>query len=293
MKPTYYNWGLSAERPFVIRFQSVVKKMNCDMDYDFHKSLHMNIVMQGDYGGDICGSLYHCQAGEAFITAPWEPHRSTFSEQGAVCYMIVISLDELAPALLYGRKTLATFLSFAPEKRFALLREKDLMTHCFQCGKEIGKNGEENILRNWKSILECFINIVDDLGELEESPGRTADYAKLLPALHRINSGKSVTTAEEAAKLCNLSVSYFRALFKSIFGKSFAAYELNYRLNCAAEDILNGRLSVKNAAFAWGFFDASHFSRLFKHSFGCSPGKYRKNCSKESQNCNIFASASK
>ena len=276
MKPTYYNWGLSAERPFVIRFQTVPEKMNCDMDYDFHKSLHMNIVMQGDYGGDICGSPYHCQTGEVLITAPWEPHRSTFSKSGAVCYMIVISLDELAPALLYGRKTLSTFLSFAPEKRFALLRGKDLMKYFHQCGMEIRKNGEKNILQNWKSILDCFINIVDALGDLPEQQEARADFSKILPALHRINSGKGVTTAEEAAKLCNLSTSRFRVLFKQLFHKTFAAYELNYRLNCAADDILNSRMTVKDAAYEWGFFDTSHFSRLFKLSFGCSPGQYKK-----------------
>ncbi|MBR2363819.1 MAG: helix-turn-helix transcriptional regulator [Lentisphaeria bacterium] len=294
MKPTYYNWGLSAERPFVIRFQTVQENMNSDMDYDFHKSLHMNIVMQGDYGGDICGSPYHCQEGEAFITAPWEPHRATVSIHGAVCYMIAISLDELAPALLYGRKTLASFLSLPPEKRFTLLREKDLMKYCRQCGEEIRRNGEQNVLLCWKSILDSFISIVNGLGNLENGSENRAEFTRILPALHRINSGKSVTTAEEAARLCDLSTSRFRVLFKQIFRKPFAAYELNYRLSCAADDILNSRMTVKDAAFEWGFFDTSHFSRLFKQYFGCAPGQYKRNAEKKGgQKESNFASARK
>lgn len=276
MKPTYFNWGLSPEKPFVIRLNRIGENYYTDMDYDFHKSIHLNIVMQGDYGGEVCGVSYLCNAGEALITAPWEPHKAILSNKGALCYMIAISLDELSSVLLYGRKTLSAFLALPPEKRFALLREKDLMKYCRICGEEITANGMENMLLAWKSILDCFIHIVNGLGELEEEQPFQADFTKILPALHKINSGRSVTTAEEAAKLCNLSTSRFRVLFKQIFRKSFAAYELNYRLSCAAEDILHSRMTVKDAAYEWGFFDASHFSRLFKQSFGSSPGKYKK-----------------
>ncbi|MBR2905768.1 MAG: helix-turn-helix transcriptional regulator, partial [Lentisphaeria bacterium] len=72
------------------------------------------------------------------------------------------------------------------------------------------------------------------------------------------------------------SISRFRTLFKEVFQISFASYELKHRLKGAAEDILYGRLTVKDAAWQWGFFDTSHFSRLFKQYFACTPGKYRE-----------------
>lgn len=286
MKPTYFNWELTHEKPFVIRMQKVRSDWNFDMDYDFHESIHMIIVMQGDYGGYVYGTPYCCYAGEALVTAPWEPHKAICSKNGTVCYMIALSLHEVSQVLLDKRKVLTSFLSLPPEKRFELLREKDLMKYFYECGKAISLCGESNTLLCWKAIVDCIISLVDSLGDLTglEMIQDTAknDFTRLLLALRRINSGRKVTTADEAANLCNLSTSRFRVLFRQVFRKTFAAYELHYRLNCAADDILHARMTVKDASFEWGFFDISHFSRLFKKQFGCTPGAYkRKKAAKE------------
>ena len=276
MKPTYYDWGLSPDKPFVIRLQKYHEKYYNDMDYDFHNSIHLNIVLEGDQSGFICGTPFSCRAGEGMLTAPWEPHKIIASTEGALGFMIAISLDELERVLLDGKKNFLAFLSLAPDVRFAMLREKKLMKYCRICGEEILRNGEENTLLCWKSILDCIISLVSELGELDVQEQTQTEFTRLLPALHRINSGRCVTTADEAAKLCNLSVGRFRVLFRQVFRRPFASYELNCRLNCAADDILNSRMTVKDAAYEWGFYDTSHFSRLFKRTFGCPPGQYKR-----------------
>ena len=134
----------------------------------------------------------------------------------------------------------------------------------------------ENTLRGWQALINFFIELVCGLDKEDIPEEPQSDYIRLRPALQMINAGKGVTVAPEAARACNLSVSRFRALFQKVFRRSFASYELQYRLNNAADDILKSRLTVKDAAFEWGFFHASHFSRLFKRSFGISPGKYRE-----------------
>jgi AraC-like DNA-binding protein len=42
-----------------------------------------------------------------------------------------------------------------------------------------------------------------------------------------------------------------------------------------ADPLQNGR-TVREIAYAWGFADASHFSRRFKDAYGCAPGEYRR-----------------
>ena len=89
----------------------------------------------------------------------------------------------------------------------------------------------------------------------------SGNYLLLLPALKAL-SGRMLTV-NEAAELCNLSVSYFAVIFKQQFGLSFGRYERNYRLNGAAVAIRRGA-TLKEAADEWGFCDKSHLARLLK-----------------------------
>lgn len=47
-----------------------------------------------------------------------------------------------------------------------------------------------------------------------------------------------------------------------------------YKLNKAAELIVSGKYNISEAAFATGFANLSHFSKVFKEQFGCSPSEY-------------------
>ena len=78
------------------------------------------------------------------------------------------------------------------------------------------------------------------------------------------NLGKESLPLEQAAKLCNLSVSRFSALFKENFGLSYARYERLFRLNGAAADLQQGA-TFKEAAAEWGFCDKSHLARLLNN----------------------------
>ena len=273
MKPSFWDWGLSEENPFFIRLQTYCAGTSSSYAPDFHEAIHLNVVIEGDMDGHKTNQIHH----GACITAPWEPHGGRSSSlNGAVYCMSVTSPELLKKVLLgYGDKFFA-FLSHSVEERRKIMEEYDLYPHCGVFAEKIRKCGTEDILYCWKAALDCFMDIAHDLPELEtKKPGQNS-FLRLLPALKMIGSGKCVTSAEEAAARCNVSVSRFRTLFKEVFQMSFASYELHHRLKCASEDILYGRLTVKDAACQWGFFDTSHFSRLFKQYFHSTPGKYRE-----------------
>ncbi len=59
---------------------------------------------------------------------------------------------------------------------------------------------------------------------------------------------------------------------------SLNAWIWNQRLDGAKRDICDPALvnrTLSEIAFAWGFNDAAHFSRIFKSRFGCSPRELR------------------
>jgi AraC family transcriptional regulator, positive regulator of tynA and feaB len=81
-----------------------------------------------------------------------------------------------------------------------------------------------------------------------------------------------------AAAAAGISVRYANALLAQE-GTGLEAYIIARRLErCrhALDDPAQGRRTVGDIAYSWGFSDLSHFGRRFKAEYGCAPGEYRK-----------------
>ncbi len=78
-----------------------------------------------------------------------------------------------------------------------------------------------------------------------------------------------------------ISPRYINKLFKDE-NTSLMRYILKRRLENCRKDLRNpvhfGH-QISEIAFRWGFNDCSHFSRVFKHRYGCTPKEYREKAS--------------
>lgn len=84
--------------------------------------------------------------------------------------------------------------------------------------------------------------------------------------------------AQQVACATGLSSRYIGKLFERE-GSSLMRYVLRRRLErCGAElgNPLNGGIRISELAFAWGFNDLSHFSRVFREFYGVSPKEWRE-----------------
>jgi AraC-like DNA-binding protein len=101
-------------------------------------------------------------------------------------------------------------------------------------------------------------------------------FHRVLPALEQLGRHPSDPPGlGTAAAICNMSPDYFGRNFKHLFGSSFAAYSLSFRLRLAAQSLLTTRQSVSEIAYAFGFPNISHFSFRFREQFGMTPRQYR------------------
>ncbi|WP_424962909.1 helix-turn-helix domain-containing protein [Ekhidna sp.] len=82
-------------------------------------------------------------------------------------------------------------------------------------------------------------------------------------------------TAEELARLTNMSLSSFKRAFKSTFNDTPANYFLNKRLERAAEQLMVTKKGINDIAYETGFSDPDYFSRVFKRKYGLAPTTYR------------------
>ena len=81
---------------------------------------------------------------------------------------------------------------------------------------------------------------------------------------------------EDFARLSHRSLSTFKRDFRKYYNQSPSKWLLRKRLQYAAVLLQNPALNVSQVALDCGFEDLSHFSRVFKESFGKSPAIYRK-----------------
>ena len=63
--------------------------------------------------------------------------------------------------------------------------------------------------------------------------------------------------------------------FSRVFGSTIAAYARGLRVQWAAREIAGSDRPIAAIAFEAGFVDQSHLTRVFRRTFGVTPGRYR------------------
>ena len=104
----------------------------------------------------------------------------------------------------------------------------------------------------------------------------TADASQIASSvayLHSHYTDASLTVAA-LARRAYMSDTYFRRIFRRLYGKNPHDYITDLRME-HAKALLRENRSVKGASLSSGFSDAKHFSTLFRKRMGKTPSEYR------------------
>ena len=104
------------------------------------------------------------------------------------------------------------------------------------------------------------------------------NYPKIVQTLiDEISSPQnSMLNASELVKKLNYSYSYSERIFKQSTGLTINQFILNTKMNHAKEILLQTNLPIIDISYELGFSSLSYFMKLFKNTFGVSPGLMRK-----------------
>ena len=81
---------------------------------------------------------------------------------------------------------------------------------------------------------------------------------------------------ESVADYIGMNRTYFCLFFKKHYGKGFADYLNDLRIEKAASLLLQGDMQMSEIASECGFKTVPYFNRAFKRSKGLTPGSYRR-----------------
>ncbi|MBQ3016864.1 MAG: helix-turn-helix domain-containing protein [Clostridia bacterium] len=104
-------------------------------------------------------------------------------------------------------------------------------------------------------------------------------YSRIAPAIQRINTSiddSSAIAEEELARICGMSVSNFRRIFKLETGLSPKAFIIKSRMSYATYLLKNTNMTVIKIAEKVGYTEVCGFNKIFLSTFKMSPSQYRK-----------------
>lgn len=125
------------------------------------------------------------------------------------------------------------------------------------------------LIRKWHvQNGESGFGIVDESNDAIRSIQHSVEYAQ---------KNYSTATSLEAAKICNLSYSYFSRLFKRVMKKSFTEYVNYIRITESQRLLVSTSKSITDIALDIGFSTTSYFIERFKAQVHITPKQFRKN----------------
>lgn len=140
--------------------------------------------------------------------------------------------------------------------------------------------------QNWaQKMLDCYEN--DGVGEYRIAALLFQMYAELFakekPNNHYVRKVKDYINAmymqqlrvEEIAEKMNLDRRYLSRLFKEKTGMTVQDYLITVRMEAAKRQLEKGA-SVVEASKRSGYDDVCNFSKMFKRTYGISPGHWGK-----------------
>lgn len=126
------------------------------------------------------------------------------------------------------------------------------------------------------------VGIIGCMRDFDRSDNAWQPYRRMNAAVEYISQhyDQPIEMAD-LAKVASLSISQFERRFRSVFEQTPSRFLIRYRLTRASQILMHSDDTVSQIAQNVGFYDHSHFTREFQKLFGNSPGRYRKEHSRD------------
>lgn len=219
-----------------------------------------------------CSASYCFESVELFV-----PRGSViYIPEGAVYESRFFDCDKSLPATILVEFTLylpdGTNL-FAADNPIILKKESNIVI------KDLFNEAADVYSQSVISYSKIKSIIYNLLHEFSRSERQKSIYSRGFETIARgisilESDFKSEVTVKEIAKLCSVSESTFRRLFKEYMGKSPVEYRIEKRISYAKKLLKTGGMTVIEIALETGFDDPAYFCRVFKKQTGITAGEY-------------------
>ena len=127
------------------------------------------------------------------------------------------------------------------------------------------------------SEKKAVIGVAGLMRDVHSAGAVLGPYKEITPVLHHVMQNyRNHIAVEDLAEIASMSVRQLERRFKTLCHVTPVVYANRYRVQKACQALRNSEESVTDVALQVGFYDSSHFVRLFRRFMGMTPTEYRE-----------------
>lgn len=242
-----------------------------------HQAYELYYLLSGSQKFFIHHTVYSMQPGDLALISPGVLHRTNFSGSAAHERIVVIFQPDAIRRLTDAYPDVLQFFLHSPVMSIPpkfQAEAKDLFLKLFR-EYEAKDAYSPFLLHGFLNELLLFLArrhadkapAVDSGGFRDSAVGSAAYYIS--------QHYSQPITLEDAARIANLSPTYFSRKFKQITGFGFKEYLNSIRIQKASLELLHTRDSITDIALRCGFGNSNYFGDIFFRETGMSPRTFR------------------
>ncbi|MBQ8833437.1 MAG: helix-turn-helix domain-containing protein [Oscillospiraceae bacterium] len=247
----------------------------------WHDEAELIYAVSGQLRVCVWSESFHISAGDIVIVLPHAIHSiEQVGSESAEYYNIVFDFSIFGKDACY-EKYVRPFLQQEKtvnccERKGSELNEqlKPLVLSLIEHRQYSYSTHEYLVKSNLFMIMHLLNRHCVDAKENELALHQTYDKLKMALYWVQLSYAQDIPV-KKAASLCGFSESHFMKLFKELTGMSFTAYLIGYRLELAANQLIETDLNIIEIAANCGFHNHSYFTRAFVKKYGVTPIQYR------------------
>lgn len=267
----------------------IVIKQNYEIDMHMQEFFEINIVTRGKGKHYIVDNVVDTEIGDVFVIPPMVKHAYTGGEGFDVFHILIsdkfikknLNSFQCLPSffalftanpLIHIKTEQAPYLKLLPEQFETI---NTMLSQVLDYSKK--EIPFSSIIKSGftMAIISFLCMFYTENNKNQTSMSNNSHFTDAITYIHENYHSK--ITIDDLAKIAYVSRSTFVKKFKETFETTPQNYITKRRIEVAEYMLLNTNFSFSDIALKTGFYDASHFSRVFEQNKGVSPAVYRKN----------------
>jgi AraC family transcriptional regulator len=232
------------------------------LDRHAHPNPNINFVLAGQFLESIEGKAFSCSAGSVLIKPQGAIHSNDYC--GGSRSLII----EFSSAEIYEGRT---WCNLATDP--LLCNEVDLAPLGWQLYRELRTDdGSRQI--GMEALIIALLDTLADTKRRLESASSAPYWLKHLREL--LDDSPLTVSIDDLVREAAVHPGYMMRAFRRFTGCSIGEYLRRRRIRQAQDLLAGSNLTITTVAADCGFYDHSHFIRIFKRLTGFTPSRYRE-----------------